>query len=77
MPHQINRASVRGLARIDHALQSGTKLPLSRRRKKVKTRLAWRLALPAMYIRACIDHKSLPNSTQLHGYNQGFVISAG
>jgi len=26
---------------------------------------------------ACIQHKSLPNSTQLRGYNEGFVINAG
>jgi hypothetical protein len=26
---------------------------------------------------ACIDHKSLPDSAQLHGYSYGFVINAG
>ena len=26
---------------------------------------------------ACIQQKSLPNSTQLRGYNEGFVINAG
>ena len=59
------------------SLRYGATLPALGTRRSSKSEGGFRRQPDNSAAIACIQHKSLPNPTQLHGYNEGFVINAG